>query len=100
MRPQEATGPETPSNIAMTKATIKLFASLSEYLPPGAKYNAVEVKLENGTTIAAALADMKVPEGLCHLVLLNGIFVPPGQRPTTQIGEGDVVSVWPPVAGG
>jgi len=84
----------------MTKATIKLFASLSEHLPPGAKYNAIEVKLANGTTIGCALADMKVPEGLCHLVLLNGIFVPPSQRQSTAIAEGDVVSVWPPVAGG
>ena len=84
----------------MTKATIKLFASLSEFLPPGAKYNAVEVKLAKGTTIAAALADMNVPEGMCHLVLLNGIFVPPGQRASTAISEDDVVSVWPPVAGG
>ena len=84
----------------MTKATIKLFASLGDYLPPGAKYNAVEVKLPNGTTIGTALADMSVPEGLCHLVLLNGIFVPPSRRPSTAIAEGDVVSVWPPVAGG
>jgi len=84
----------------MTKATIKLFASLGEHLPPGAKYNAVEVRLENGTTIGDALAALNVPEKLCHLVLLNGIFVPPGQRPTTVIAEGDVVSVWPPVAGG
>ena len=84
----------------MTKATIKLFASLSEFLPAGAKYNAVEVKLENGTTIGSVLADMHVPEGLCHLVLLNGIFVPPSQRDGTCIAEGDVVSVWPPVAGG
>ncbi len=67
---------------------------------PGAKRNAVEVRLANGTTIGTALADMQVPEGLCHLVLLNGIFVPPGQRRSTAIAEGDVVSVWPPVAGG
>jgi len=33
-------------------------------------------------------------------VLLNGIFVPPSQRESTAIAEGDVVSVWPPVAGG
>ena len=84
----------------MTKATIKLFASLSEFLPAGAKYNAVEIRLDNGTTIGSALADMRVPEGLCHLVLLNGIFVPPSQRDSTAIAEGDVVSVWPPVAGG
>ncbi len=84
----------------MTKATIKLFASLSEHLPPGAKKNAIEVRLANGTTIGSALADMQVPEELCHLVLLNGIFVPPGRRRSTAIAEGDVVSVWPPVAGG
>ena len=84
----------------MTKATIKLFASLSEHLPPGAKYNAIEVRLANGTTIGSALADMKVPEGLCHLVILNGIFVPPGQRQSTAIADGDVVCVWPQVAGG
>lgn len=84
----------------MTKATIKLFASLSEFLPAGAKYNAVEVRLDNGATIGSALADMRVPEGMCHLVLLNGIFIPPSQRDGTTIGEGDVVSVWPPVAGG
>ena len=84
----------------MTKATIKLFASLSEHLPPGAKQNAIEVRLANGTTIGAALADLQVPEALCHLVLLNGIFVPPARRQTTAIAEGDVVSVWPPVAGG
>ena len=84
----------------MTKATLKLFASLSEFLPSGAKYNAVEVRLENGTTIGSLLAEMRVPEGMCHLVLLNGIFVPPGQRDSTAIADGDVVSVWPPVAGG
>ena len=84
----------------MTIATLKLFASLSEFLPAGAKYNAVEVRLENGTTVASLLAEMRVPEGLCHLVLLNGIFVPPGRRDSTAIAEGDVVSVWPPVAGG
>ncbi|MDX1425799.1 MAG: MoaD/ThiS family protein [Kiloniellales bacterium] len=84
----------------MTKATIKLFASLGEYLPPGAKQNAVEVRLAEGTTVAGALADLGVPEGLCHLVLVNGIFVPPGQRKSATIAEGDVLSVWPPVAGG
>jgi sulfur carrier protein len=84
----------------MTKATIKLFASLGEHLPPGAKQNAIEVRLANGSTIGSALAELGVPEALCHLVLLNGIFVPPSQRPNTAVAEGDVVSVWPPVAGG
>lgn len=84
----------------MTKFTLKLFASLSEHLPAGAKDNAVQVKLAEDVTIGGALAALGVPKEKCHLVLLNGIFVPPGQRMGKAIAEGDVVSIWPPVAGG
>ena len=84
----------------MRKVTVKLFASLSEHLPAGAKDNAAQINLADGATIGSTLASLSVPEELCHLVLLNGIFVPPGQRKTAAITEGDVVSVWPPVAGG
>ena len=84
----------------MRKVTVKLFASLSEYLPAGAKDNAVQMNLVDGATIGSTLAALSVPQELCHLVLLNGIFVPPSQRKSAAIVEGDVVSVWPPVAGG
>lgn len=84
----------------MSTATIKLYASLAERLPPDAKDNAVRVDLAEGATVSSTLGELKVPEALCHLVLLNGIFVPPGERKTAPIAEGDVVSVWPPVSGG
>ncbi len=84
----------------MSTATIKLYASLAARLPPDAKDNAVRVDLAEGATVSSTLAELKVPETLCHLVLLNGIFVPPGERKTAAIVEGDVVSVWPPVSGG
>jgi molybdopterin converting factor small subunit len=75
----------------MRKVTVKLFASLAEHLPHDAKDSA---------TISSTLAEFSVPEELCHLVLLNGIFISPSQRKTTAIADGDVVSVWPPVSGG
>ncbi len=84
----------------MSKFTLKLFASLSEHLPAGAKDNAIVLNLAEDATIGGALAALGVPREQCHLVLLNGIFVPPGQRQAKPISEGDVVSVWPPVAGG
>jgi molybdopterin converting factor small subunit len=33
-------------------------------------------------------------------VLLNGHFVNPDKRAERELAENDVVSIWPPVAGG
>jgi sulfur carrier protein ThiS len=46
------------------------------------------------------LAPFLLPPKLTHLVLLNGVFIPPDERATTCIGEGDTIAVWPPIAGG
>ena len=85
----------------MANATLKLYASLSEYLPPGAKENAIAITLPAGdATIAAALDTLNVPKERCHLVLLNGIFVSPSERATCAVQDGDTIAAWPPVAGG
>jgi sulfur carrier protein ThiS len=84
----------------MDTATVKLFALLSRYLPPGAQANAVTVDLAPGATIGSIIAGLGVPDGKCHLVLLNGVFVPVAARASTPVGGGDVVAIWPPVAGG
>ena len=85
----------------MAKATVKLFASLSEYLPASAKDNAAQISLEPDTaTVAAALATFNVPMEQCHLVLLNGVFVSPSARANCAVEDGDTISAWPPVAGG
>ncbi len=85
----------------MTKATVKLFASLSGYLPANAKDNAAEVTLEpDAATVTSALEALKVPMEKCHLVLLNGVFVSPSARASCAVENGDTISAWPPVAGG
>ena len=84
----------------MTQATIKLYASLSQYLPPGANKNTASVALPDETTILQSLDELNVPRERCHLVLLNGEFVPPSARASHVIKDGDTVAVWPPVAGG
>lgn len=84
----------------MTQATIKLYASLSQYLPPDADKNAASVALPEQTTILQSLDELNVPRERCHLVLLNGEFVPPSARASHVIKDGDTVAVWPPVAGG
>ncbi|MDH3790962.1 MAG: hypothetical protein OES41_04400, partial [Rhodospirillales bacterium] len=62
----------------MASATVKLYASLSDYLPPGTKANAVKVLLPSDeATVEAILAQFNVPMEQCHLVLLNGLFIAP-----------------------
>jgi sulfur carrier protein ThiS len=35
-----------------------------------------------------------------HLVLLNGEFIPPQARAERALIAGDVLAIWPPIAGG
>jgi sulfur carrier protein ThiS len=80
--------------------TLKLYASLGQYLPPGAQRNEAVVEVVEGTTIWDILDAHNVPRGSCHLVLVNGHFQPPAARGITLLKPGDAVAVWPPVAGG
>lgn len=82
------------------KVTFKLFATLSDYLPPERKYNAVELDIGVDTTIAELVARFNLPPKLVHLVLINGVYIPPEGRPQHKLSNGDVVAIWPPVAGG
>ena len=80
--------------------TLKLYASLASYLSAGHARNEAKVVIAEGTTIEQLLDAHNVPREACHLVLLNGIFQPPGARHNARLKPGDALAVWPPVAGG
>jgi molybdopterin synthase sulfur carrier subunit len=82
------------------KVRIKLYAMLGDYLPSHAKKNEADVKFAEGTSISAMLSSLGVPLEQCHLVLVNGVFVPPSERDSQSVVEDDALAVWPPVAGG
>ena len=84
----------------MIDVTLKLYASLGEFLPDGAERNQAGVSVQDGTTIRALLDSYNVPPEQCHLVLLNGHFQAPAVRTSVKLKPGDAVAVWPPVAGG
>jgi Mut7-C ubiquitin len=72
------------------RITFKLYASLTEYLPSErGTGNQVTLDVPAGATIAAVVAPFNLPMKLVHLVLINGELV-----------EGDVLAIWPPIAGG
>lgn len=82
------------------KVRLKLFATLSEYLPPGARHNVAEVQVPDGATPHQVMDLCRVPRDQAHLVVLNGVFVLPHQRNSLALSEGDTLALWPPVAGG
>jgi thiamine biosynthesis protein ThiS len=83
------------------RITLKLYASLTPYLPPEAREgNQVALDVPLGATLADVVAPYNLPPKLVHLVLVNGTFVPPAERATRALREGDVLAIWPPVAGG
>ncbi len=82
------------------KVTLKLYALLSDYLPPGAQRNEISLEVPDGATVTDVLTAQGVPLEACHLVLINGAFVPPRERDSRRLQPGDVLAAWPPVAGG
>ena len=83
------------------KITLKLFASLTDYLPPENKYtNMVELEVAPDASIMQIITPLALPAKMVHLVLVNGKYVEPEQRLTQSLAEGDVLAIWPPIAGG
>ena len=81
--------------------TLKLYATLTDLLPAGAARNAVGIEIDDNASLNTVIDKYRVPRKLAHLVLLNGIFVCDTDRDQSgQFKEGDVLAIWPPVAGG
>jgi sulfur carrier protein ThiS len=81
--------------------TLKLFASLTDYLPVESKYtNIVALDVTEGTTIGNIIEQHNLPEKWVHLVLVNGVYIYPDQRAKHQLVQDDVLAIWPPIAGG
>ena len=84
----------------MVSVEFKLYADLMRYLPANARQQSVRVEMAEGTTLYDLMDRFQVPRDQAHLVICNGLFIPPSQRETYQLQDHDVVALWPPVAGG
>lgn len=83
------------------RITVKLYATLTDYLPAAARSgNALALDVGEDASIASLLAPYNIPPRLVHLVLVNGVYIPPEARATHAFRDGDVLAVWPPIAGG
>ena len=83
------------------KITFKLFATLTDYLPPSARHtNVLELEVPADASISRIIEPFGLPPKLVHLVLVNGTFVPPEERLSRTLQDGDTLAIWPPIAGG
>jgi sulfur carrier protein ThiS len=84
----------------MPRVNVKLFASLRKFMPEGACNNEISLEAPEDHSVTSILDGLQVPREHCHLVVVNGVFVPPEERARTKLAENDTLAVWPPVAGG
>ncbi|MEM7207856.1 MAG: MoaD/ThiS family protein [Pseudomonadota bacterium] len=82
------------------KITLKLYATLSDLLPSGAHKNAAEIDVDENVTLNEIIQRFNIPPELAHLVLINGHFACEADRDRSMLKSGDVLAIWPPVAGG
>lgn len=83
------------------KVTFKLYATLQNLLPADAVNNATEIEVEDSITLHQIIDQFSVPRERAHLVLINGHYIDhAGRDEPGVVTDGDVIAIWPPVAGG
>lgn len=75
---------------------VKLFATLRDYLPKGSGRFSCKMEIDGHTRVKDILVRLKIPEEIPKILLINGVHAKKDQ----VLKEGDVLSIFPPVAGG
>jgi molybdopterin converting factor small subunit len=87
------------------RITLKLYAMLGDHLPAEADGhkrtgNALLLDVAGGATVQSVIDRFQLPPRLVHLVLVNGVYIPPHARGAHALAASDEVAIWPPIAGG
>jgi sulfur-carrier protein len=75
---------------------VRLFATLASLLPPGSRDGAASLDVPDGSTVREVVRRLRIPADLERVTLLNGAAAGPDDR----LSAGDVLAVFPPLAGG
>jgi sulfur-carrier protein len=75
---------------------VRLFATLAEFLPRGGERGVAVVDVPDDATVDAVTRTLGIPATLPSIVLVNGRDAEPDDR----LAPGDVLTMFPPLAGG
>ena len=75
---------------------VRLFATLVPFLPPDSRDGAAVLEVPEGSTVHDAVRRLGIPADLERVTLLNG----GDSAPDARLRPGDVLTVFPPLAGG
>jgi molybdopterin converting factor small subunit len=78
------------------KIEVRLFATLGPYLPEGAQGDGAVMVFPDGTTVGQVVDALHIPPHVPFMTVVNGHEAEPEQVVT----EGDVLAMFPPLAGG
>lgn len=87
---------KSDSGLGSMEIEVKLFATLRDYLPKGSDRFSCKINIDGHTRIQDILSRLNIPEEIPKIILVNGVHGKNDQ----VLKEGDVVSIFPPVAGG
>ncbi len=75
---------------------VKLFGTLRDYLPKGSDQFSCKVDINTTDTVRDVLERLEIPEEIPKIILVNAIH----SNLDRILKLGDVLSVFPPLAGG
>lgn len=78
------------------KIEIRLFASLTRFMPDKSIKKPYAMEIQEGTTIGDVFKSLHVPEESVKLIFLNGIHATTDQA----LKDGDTLGVFPALGGG
>ena len=87
---------ESGERLKSMEIEVKLFATLRDYLPKGSGRFSCKMDVNVSTRVQEVLSRLKIPEEMPKIILINGVH---GKKEQI-LKEGDVLSIFPPVAGG
>jgi molybdopterin converting factor small subunit len=78
------------------RVEVQLHATLAAFLPPGSRDGVAVLDVAATATVADVIRHLGIPADLSRVVLVNGHDV----DDETLLRVGDVVDIFPPLAGG
>jgi molybdopterin converting factor small subunit len=78
------------------RVEVRLFATLERFLPPGSRGGTAILDVPEGSTASDVAQRLGIPAGLERVLLVNGREA----SPERTLAPGDVLDLYPPLAGG